>query len=146
MRDERKSLLYRYPALGSELADLAEKIADLEGKLQAHYERLGTTLDADRVGGTGPGDPTAEAADYVMRLKSRLDRLYAASEWRLVALGRVEAFLDRLDALERPAVELRYFHQRTWDEVAEAQALSIATVYRLHASALRKWMPKVDSF
>ena len=110
MRDERKSLLYRYPALGSELADLAEKIADLEGKLQAHYERLGTTLDADRVGGTGPGDPTAEAADYVMRLKSRLDRLYAASEWRLVALGRVGVSGPPRRA-GRPAVELRYFQR-----------------------------------
>lgn len=146
MRDEKRRLLYRYPDLNAELGDLAEKIKDLEAQRQAHYGRLGTTLDADRAGSAGPGDPTAAAAEHVMKVKARLSRLYAASGWRLDAVAMVDAFLEKLDALERPVIELRYFQKRAWEDVAAIQAISLSTAYRLHSSALRKWPDKVDSF
>lgn len=139
MRDERKQLLYRYPAIGDELSELAEKIADMESRLQANYGRTGTTLDAERTGHAGPSDPTAESAGQVLKLKARLCRLYAASSWRMEAREKVEGFLERLDALERPVIELRYFRRLSWEEVAGVQAISAATAYRLHASALGKW-------
>lgn len=111
----------------------------METRLQAYYGRTGTTLDAERTGYAGPSDPTAESAGQVLKLKARLCRLYAASSWCMEAREKVESYLDRLDALERPVIELQYFRRLSWEEVAGVQAISAATAYRLHASALGKW-------
>lgn len=149
MRDDCQRDLYRYPRLAEELRQLDERIRETEAMLLSCYGAAGGTLDPDAVGRAGPGDPTAAASGRALKLRAMLDRLYAASTWRMDVRAKVDAFLDRLDALERPVIELRYFRRLSWADVAAAEHVSIATAYRLHASALNKWpksVQKVDSF
>lgn len=140
---EIKNTLYRYPALEDEIDEIAGKMREAEATLAACYTVKGGTPDGEPHG-SECGDPTSSAADRALKLRRVLVRLAKANAWRIEMRDMVDAYLDRLDALERPVIEARYFRRLPWEDIARLQAYSIATVYRVHASAMDKW-PKVDS-
>ena len=131
--------LYKYPKLGDEVRKLDEQIEEEQFRLLTYYG-CGSQEITGMPGSTFPGDPTGNtAAAKAIPLKKRLDILQRWRDSKLAAMGEVEAFLERLDALERPVIEMHYFHRRPIIEVAPVLYLSRSTVTRLHASGLGKW-------
>lgn len=135
---EPMAALYRYPLLRKQIEELDERISDEYMRLETVYGVDSPELDS-MPHGSQPGDPTCSSAERALPIRARIRHLEAARAWRLEAMTMVEKYLDRLDALERPIIELRYFKHMSWDDVAADQCFSRATVFRLHKTAMKKW-------
>ena len=140
---EIRRKLYKYPQLGDEVRKLDEQIEEEQFRLLTYYG-CGSQEITGMPGSSSPGDPTGNtAAAKALPLKQRLENLLRWRDGKLAAMGEVEAFLERLDALERPVIEMHYFRHKPLTEVAPVLYLSRSTVMRLHVSGLGKW--KVDT-
>ena len=140
---EIRCKLYKYPQLRDEVRKLDELIEEEQFRLLTYYG-CGSQEITGMPGSSSLGDPTGNtAAAKALPLKQRLGILQRWRDSKLTAMGEVEAFLERIDALERPVIEMHYFQRRPLIEVAPLLYLSRSTVTRLHASGLGKW--KVDA-
>ena len=140
---EIRCKLYKYPQLRDEVRKLDELIEEEQFRLLTYYG-CGSQEITGMPGSSSPGDPTGNtAAVKAIPLKQRLDILQRWRDSKLAVMSEVESFLERIDALERPVIEMHYFQRRPLIEVAPLLYLSRSTVTRLHASGLGKW--KVDA-
>lgn len=136
---EIRCKLYKYPQLKDEVRKLDELIEEEQFRLLTYYG-CGSQEITGMPGSSSPGDPTGNtAAAKAIPLKQRLDILKHWRDSKLAAMCEVEAFLERIDALERPVIEMHYFQRRPFIDVAPVLYLSRSTVLRLHASGLGKW-------
>ena len=69
-------------------------------------------------------EPLEEAEDTLQAIL-KADKVYQRELYRV---GRIQAFLDGLSPEEARYIEIRYFHDRTWLDVAEALHLSVSSV------------------
>lgn len=81
-------------------------------------------------------DGTRNVTALIDRARSRTGPATAAE--RAEQLERLEAALDELADDERQALLLRYFHERTLDEVAEELGLHVSAVRRLIGRAMSR--------
>ena len=134
-----------YPALEKDLLDLDDKIAMERERLKAVYGGSIPVLTGMPHGKGTPGDPCGNVvAEKVVPGWDRLRSMESRRYEKATVMEDVEGFLDKLDALERAVVELRYFKRLSWFDVCAIEHISIATAFRLHDSARGKC--KDDSF
>ena len=130
--------LYNYPEIEKTIPDLVDKICMERARLQAVYGASAQALSG-MPGCSGPGDPCGSAViDRLLPGQERLDAMEKRLEERLELLRDVEAFLDRLDALELAVIRLRYFSRLSWPEIEGMERISRATLYRIHDRAFER--------
>ena len=128
-----------YPSLQKDLLDMDEKIVLEQERLKLSYGVSSPVL-TDMPSGKGiPGDPCGcTVVNQVLPGKDRLLSLISRRVEKAAIMEDVEGFLDKLDALERAIVELRYFKRLSWYDVCAIEHISVATAHRLHDSAKAK--------
>ena len=130
--------LYMYPRLAGDILALEEQISEEQMYISTFYSAIPINHKGMPVGNL-PGDPVGtKTVDRVLPHKERLNDLIIWRNEKIGIMSEVEAFLQRLDALERSVVENRYFKRLNWDEVANQEYVPKSTVLRIHQSALKK--------
>lgn len=111
-----QGLLYNYPMMKKELAELDQQISSIQGEI--------SSPSLDRIPAKGTiGDPTAGKAFRVMRIK-------AAWEHKAFYARAIEDVLELLDPPRRAVIEMKYFKNWTRCKVAQENYISEQTVFR----------------
>ena len=108
--------------------------ADIDG-----MRELTAVTYSDMPKGSGTGDPTAQAAAYIIDVyEKRLCKLKRNVERIMRNKETTEELLGRLNANERKVIEARYIEGLKWDYIPGVVYLSRSTCFDCKKSAFKK--------
>ena len=119
------------PRMAKEIADEENRIAVMRSKL---YSPKGLDT-SEKVQSSGS---QSHLADIVIDMEQALEEKKRELDWlKTEALTLVDE-TEELSGEERAIMVLRYEEDRTWPEITETIHYAVATVFRMHRTALDK--------
>ena len=137
-RREVVELIRAYGNSEQYIDKISEEMQRLKSDIEGMRELTAVTY-SDMPKGSGTGDPTAQAAQYIIdaydkRLKELKQRIEAILQNKALA----EELLGRLNANEYKVIEARYINGVKWDYVPGTVYLSRSTCFYYKKKAFEK--------
>lgn len=129
-KEEIKIQLRSYRAIKVECDHLKVMMEEMEKDL---YSPKSPNLDGLPLGGSGPSNPTADAAtkhaDLIGLYQQKLAKLS-------VALAELERLIEGLEPRARTLIRLYYAQGKPWESICIIMNYSWRQVHRIHSAAL----------
>ena len=128
--DEVKSYLRQAYKLDKRLQRERRNLEKLKSTAEYHSPSF------DGSGGNGNSDRIAESVSRIMEEEQRVHELTDAYTAKYVEIEQtIKSIGD--DALEE-VLELRYLHNKSWEDIANIMHYALRSVYEFHGQALQK--------
>lgn len=129
-----KERLRRYKAIKTEIRQIEDRLAEVEGSLYdpKGQQLTGMPFPPSRI---GSGSAQEQLADKTMELRSRYrEKLQELAAEQLA----IEAAIESLEPTQRMLLRHRYIEGLTWEEVCVKMSYSWMQVHRIHSNALQR--------
>jgi DNA-directed RNA polymerase specialized sigma subunit len=137
-RKEVVELIRAYGKSEQYINDINEEMTRLKSDIESMRELTAVTY-SDMPKGSGTGDPTAQAAAYIIDVyEKRLKQLKERIEVILNKKMLTEELLGRLNANEYKVIEARYINGIKWDYIPGVVYLSRSNCFYCKKKAFEK--------
>ena len=137
-RREVVELIRAYGKSEQYINDINEEMTRLKSDIESMRELTAVTY-SDMPKGSGTGDPTAQAAAYIIDVyEKRLKELKERIEVILNKKMLTEELLGRLNANEYKVIEARYINGIKWDYIPGVVYLSRSNCFYCKKKAFEK--------
>lgn len=103
-------------------------------KLKSAAEYRSPSFDSS--GGSGGGDRIAESVSRILEEEQRVQELTDLYTAKYVEIEQTIKGIGN-DTLEE-VLELRYLHNKSWEDIADIMHYALRSVYEFHGQALQK--------